>query len=230
MMSTIVLIHGAYQGGWIWRPTATVLRAMGHEVLTPTLDGCAERRHQLRAGIDNESHARELAQLFDFEDLHDLILVGTSTGGMVLSRVAELARERVQRLVFADALVLLDGERLSDIVTRRNAVTSELGTGPSMDDARDRLFVELDERTRDWALERYTPHPVAVMEEPVNLPTFWDQSWEARVIWCRRSQNPPRAHQQRTSELLHADWRELDTGHYPMLQNPEQLAALISEA
>ena len=60
-MSTIVLIHGAYQGGWIWGPTARVLRAMGHEVLAPTLDGCAERRHQLRAGISNESHAQELA-------------------------------------------------------------------------------------------------------------------------------------------------------------------------
>jgi len=229
-MATIVLIHGAYQGGWIWRPTATVLRAMGHEVLTPTLDGCAERRHQLRAGITNESHAAEVAEFLRFEDLRDVVLVGTSTGGMVLSRVAELARDRVQRLVFADALALLDGERLSDILTRRNAVTTELGTGPSMEDARDRLFAELDERTRDWALERYTPHPVAVMHEPVQLSTFWEQSWQARVIWCRNSQNPPRAHQERVSKLLKADWHELDSGHYPMLQNPEELAALIGSA
>lgn len=71
-MSTIVLIHGAYQGGWIWRRTASVLRAGGHEVLTPSLDGCGERRHQLRAGITNESQARELAELLEFEDLHDL--------------------------------------------------------------------------------------------------------------------------------------------------------------
>lgn len=228
-MSTIVLIHGAYQGGWIWRPTASVLRAGGHEVLTPSLDGCAERRHQLRAGITNESQARELAELLEFEDLHELILVGTSSGGMVLSRVAELARPRIGRIVFVDALALLDGERLSDIVTRRNPVTSALGTGPTREDARDRLFAELDERTRDWALERYTPHPVAVMEEPVRLQSFWQQRWNARVIWCRHSQNPPRAHQQRACELLRADWRELDTGHYPMLQSPDALAALISE-
>jgi pimeloyl-ACP methyl ester carboxylesterase len=228
-MSTIVLIHGAYQGGWIWRPTATLLRARGHEVLTPTLDGCAQRRHQLRAGISNESQACELAELLEFEDLHELILVGTSTGGMVLSRVAELARARVARIVFADALALLDGERVSDIVTRRNAQTSALGTGPSREDARDRLFAELDERTRDWALDRFTPHPVAVMEQPVQLRTFWQQSWDARVIWCRRSQNPPRAHQQRACALLGADWCELDSGHYPMLQSPAALAALICE-
>jgi pimeloyl-ACP methyl ester carboxylesterase len=229
-MSTIVLIHGAYQGGWIWRPTATRLRAMGHEVLTPTLDGCAERRHQLRAGISNDSHAAEVAELLAFEDLHDVVLVGTSTGGMVLCRVAELVRERIERLVFADALALLDGERLSDFVTRRNAVTSELGTCPSREDARDRLFAELDADSRDWALERYTPHPIEVMSGAVHLSSFWQQPWQARVIWCRHSQNPPREHQQRAAKLLDADWRELDSGHYPMLQSPEALATLISEA
>lgn len=228
-MSIVVLIHGAYQGGWIWRPTAAVLRSMGHEVLTPTLDGCAERAHQLRAGITNDSQASEVAKLIEFEDLRDVVLVGTSTGGMILSRVAELVRDRVQRVVFADALALRDGERLTDFVTRRNAVTDELGTCPSREDARDRLFAELDEQTRDWALERYTPHPIEVMQGPVQLNDFWEQSWRARVIWCRHSQNPPREHQQRAATALNADWRELDSGHYPMLQSPHELAALISE-
>lgn len=228
-MSTILLIHGAYQGGWIWRRTADALRALGHEVLAPSLDGCGERRHQLRAGISNESQARELAELLEFEDLHEVVLAATSSGGMVLCRVAELARARIARVVFVDALALFDGERLGDIVTRRNPVTTELGTGPSYEDARDRLFAELDPRTRDWALERYTPHPVAALEQPVRLQSFWEQAWNARVIWCRGSQNPPRAHQQRACDRLHADWRELDTGHYPMLQSPDALAALIVE-
>ena len=230
MKPPIMLIHGAYQGSWIWRPTATRLRAAGYEVLAPTLDGCAERRHQLRAGITTESHAHELAELMMYEDLHEVVLVGTSTGGMVLCRVAELARERVGRLVFADALALLDGERLGDIVTRRNAVTSELGTGPSRDDARDRLFAELDDRTRDWALDRFTPHPIAAMQDPVELRSFWQQQWKARVVWCRNSQNPPREHQQRAARLLDADWRELDTGHYPMLQAPDALVECIVAA
>ena len=229
-MSSIVLIHGAYQGGWIWRPTARVLRAMGHEVLTPTLDGCAQRSHQLRAGISNETHAQEVAELLRYEDLHDVVLVGTSSGGMVLARVAELARERIARLVFADALALLDGERISDFVNRRNAVTTQFGTGPSREDARDRLFADLDESTRDWALDRFTPHPVEVMTGPVHLTGFWQQNWKARVIWCRNSVNPPREHQQRATDLLKADWHELNCGHYPMLERPDALAELIAAA
>ena len=228
-MATIVLIHGAYQGSWIWKPTAAALRRAGHDVLTPTLDGCAERSHALRPGITNDTHAKELAELLRLEDLEDVTLAGTSSGGMVLCRLAELARERVGRIVLADALALFDGERLADIVTRRSPVTTELGTGPAREDARDRLFAELDDATRDWALDRYTLHPVAVMNDPVRLDSFWDQSRKARVIWCRHSANPPQAHQRRAAERLDAEWHELDTGHYPMLQAPEALAALIGE-
>ncbi len=62
-MTTYVLIHGAYQGGWIWRDVAAALRAAGHHVLAPSLDGCAERRHQLRPGITTETQAEEIAAL-----------------------------------------------------------------------------------------------------------------------------------------------------------------------
>src|SRR5436190_1080952 len=67
-MATYVLIHGAYQGGWIWKPVATQLRAAGHQVYAPTLDGCAERRHAIRPGITVTTHAEEIAQLLFYED------------------------------------------------------------------------------------------------------------------------------------------------------------------
>ncbi len=108
-MANFVLIHGAYQGGWIWRQVAARLAAAGHAVHAPSLDGCAERRHQLRPGITTESQATEIAELLFYEDLSDVVLVGTSAGGMVLCRTAELARERIRRLVFVDALALFDG-------------------------------------------------------------------------------------------------------------------------
>ena len=227
-MSTILLIHGAYQGGWVWRPTAKILRAQGHEVFAPTLDGCAERQHQLRPGITVDSHADELAELLRFEDLHDVTLVGTSSGGMVLCRLAELARSRVARIVLADALALFDGEKISDFVTRSPPVNTEVGTGPSVEHARDRLFAELDPQMREWALERYTLHPIAVMEESVTLNRFWQERWDATVIWCRHSANPARSHQERAAKTLNAQWHELDTGHYPMLQAPDALASLIA--
>lgn len=229
-MTTFVLIHGAYQGGWIWQPVAERLRAAGHRVLAPTLDGCAERQGALRAGITTESHGEEIARLLFYEDLRDTVLAGTSTGGMVMAAAAERARERIARLVFADALALLDGEALPDIVKRPTAVDTALATGPSRQDFETRLFADLEPATRAWAIERCTPHPIAAMREPVRLPTFWSQPWPASVIWCRRSSNPPQAHQRRAAERLGAGWHELDTGHYPMLSEPEALARLIAAA
>ena len=143
-MTTFVLIHGSYQGGWIWQPVAKRLREAGHNVYAPTLDGCGERRHQVRPGIDATTQASEIADLLFFEDLHDVVLVGTSSGGMVVCRAAELARERIARLVFVDALALFNGERIRDIVTRSTSVTSGLTSGPSREDAEQRLFADLE--------------------------------------------------------------------------------------
>ena len=226
-MAVFVLIHGAYQGGWILQPVATRLRAAGHTVYAPTLDGCAERKHALRPGITTETHAAEIAELLFYEDLHDVVLVGTSAGGMVLCRAAEQARERVGRVVFADALALMDGERIADFVKRPSAVSTPLATGPSREDAAGRMFKDLEPALRDWALARYTPHPIAAMDAPVQLERFWDQAWRATVIRCLRAANPPESHQRRTAEKLHARWAELDTGHYPMLSTPDELVALM---
>ena len=228
-MATYVLLHGAYQGGWIWQRVASHLRAAGHTVFAPTLDGCAERRQALRPGIDTESHAAEIAEMLFFEDLGDIVLAGTSCGGMVACRVAEVARERIGRIVLVDALALFNGETVSDHVKRPTSITTDLATGPSPEDAANRMFASLDRPTKEWALARCTPHPVAAMTQPVKLERFWQQDWNASVIWCRQSTNPPVAHQRRAAETLKARWHELDTGHYPMLTEPERLARLLME-
>ena len=75
-MATYVLLHGAYQGGWIWQPVATRLRAAGHTVYVPTLDGCGERAHLLRPGITVGTQAQEIAQLLFYEDLREVVLAG----------------------------------------------------------------------------------------------------------------------------------------------------------
>jgi pimeloyl-ACP methyl ester carboxylesterase len=226
-MTTFVLIHGAYQGGWVWQRVMARLVAAGHTVFAPSLDGCAERRHAVRLGINTETHGEEIAELLFFEDLNEVVLVGTSSGGMVLCAAAERARDRIARLVFADALALFDGERIPDIVNRASAVTTELTTGPSREDAAGRMFASLEEPTRTWALERYTPYPVAAMNDRVKLPSFWQQSWKASVIWCKQAPNPGQAHQRRCADKLGASWHELDTGHYPMLTAADDLARLI---
>jgi pimeloyl-ACP methyl ester carboxylesterase len=229
-MATYVLLHGAFQGGWIWQRVTPHLRAAGHTVFAPTLDGCAERGETLRPGIDTESQAAEVARMLFFEDLKDVVLVGTSCGGMVAARVAETSRDRIGRIVLADALALFNGEAVSDHVKRPTAVTTDLATGPSREDAANRMFISLDGPTKEWALERYTPHPVAAMAVPVKLDSFWNQTWNASVIWCKQSVNPPVAHQRRAADALKARWYELDTGHYPMLTEPEALAKLMIAA
>ena len=74
-MATYVLVHGAYQGGWIWKPVAQRLRAAGHEVYAPTLEGCGERHDQIRPGITVGTHAHEVARLLFYEDLEHVVLV-----------------------------------------------------------------------------------------------------------------------------------------------------------
>lgn len=230
-MATFVLIHGAYQGAWIWKPVATRLRAAGHVVHALTLDGCGERHHLLRRGITVGTHAQEVAGFLFYEDLTDVVLVGTSSGGMVLQKAAELGRERVGRIVFVDALALIPGERVDDIVKRGTPnETTDIATGPTRADAESRLFRDLDASTRAWALARITSHPVAALEAPMEPTTFWEQAWRATVIRCRRAVNPPEAHQRRTAERLKARWHEMDTGHYPMLSEPEELTRLLVDA
>ena len=221
-MADYVLVHGSYQGGWIWQKVADRLRAAGHRVYHPSLDGCGERKVTLRSGITTESHAEEIAQLLFYEDLNDVVLVGTSSGGMVACRAAELMRNRIGRLVFVDALALLNGESISDIVTRSTSVNipGGLSRGPAPENA----FTDLGPEIRPWAVARYAPHPIGIYEHPVKLDNFWAQKWRAKVIWCRRAQNPGEAHQRRTAERLGASWAELDTGHYPMLSVPEELS------
>ena len=227
-MAIYVLIHGAYQGGWIWKPIVSRLRAAGHVAHAPSLDGCAERAHLLRRGITVGTHAHEVAQLLFYEDLVDVMLVGTSSGGMVVQKAAELARGRIGRLVFVDALALMPGERVDDIVKRATPnETTDVATGPTRADAESRLFRDVDPPTRGWALARITPHPVAALEAPMEATSFWDQRWRATVIRCRRAVNPPEAHQRRTAERLKAEWHELDTGHYPMLSAPDELTRLL---
>ena len=226
-MTAFVLIHGAYQGGWIWGPVAQRLRAEGHVVHSPSMDGCGERSAQRRPGITTESQADEIAQLLFYEDLSDIVLVGTSSGGMVAAKTAELARERVARLVFVDALALMHGETIGDVLSGpRPANVGD--DGPSGEHLA-RLLQGLPAETAAWAGERFGGRPDGVFTQPVALESFWDQHWDVSVIWCRRAENPGEAHQRRCAEALGARWHELDTGHYPMISEPDALTQLIVE-
>ena len=228
-MTDFVLIHGAYQGGWIWKLVAERLRAKGHNVHAPTLDVCAERAHQLRSGITTETHGEEIAKFLHYQDLSQAVLVGTSSGGMVMASAAEKARARVARVVFADALALFDGEKVTDIVKQPAAVTTTIARGPTREDAAGRLFASLDPAMRAWAADRIALHPIACFTEPVKLPEFWGQTWDASVLYCSGAPNPGEPHIKRSADTLKAKYHVIKTGHYPMLSTPDELTKIILE-
>jgi len=228
IVTDFVLIHGAYQGGWIWKLVSERLRAKGHNVLAPTLDGCAERAAGLRAGISTETHGEEIAKLLYFNDLKNAVLVGTSSGGMVMACAAEKARERVARVVFADALALFDGEKILDIVKRpTTAIDHAAARGPSREDAAGRLFASLDPAMRDWAADRVTLHPAAVYTQPVEARAVLGPDVGRRCPLLQPRPQPRRgAHPSRGRQARGALARDRH-GPLSMLSTPDELTRII---
>ena len=194
-MATYVLVHGSFQGGWIWQRVAAGLRAAGHLVYHPSLDGCAERKGALRPGITLDSQGIEVGNLLFYEVLKDVVLVGTSSGGMVVARAAEIVPERIRRLVFIDALVPMPGEAVPTINNRPPYDPNDLAYGPPPDQARGRVFADLEPGLQEWALARYTRQPRAPTDDPVDLREFWARKWTVDVLRCTRSPLPLEAHQ-----------------------------------
>ena len=107
---TIVLVHGAFGGGWGFRQVADRLTADGYRVYRPTLTGQGERVHLASPSVDLRTHIADVVNVIRFEDLHDVVLVGHSYGGMVVAGVADAVPERIARVVYLDAFLPLDGE------------------------------------------------------------------------------------------------------------------------
>jgi pimeloyl-ACP methyl ester carboxylesterase len=115
-MATYMLVHGGWDGGWAWTPVAKKLRSTGHEVFTPTLTGSGERAHLASPEIDLDTHILDVVNVLHYEDLHEVVLVGSSGGGMVITGVAEKAPERIDRLIYLDAFAPRDGESIWDML------------------------------------------------------------------------------------------------------------------
>ena len=228
-MATFVLVHGSYQGGWIWQRVGDGLLDGGHRVYRPTLAGNAERRRQLRADLTLRDYGAELADLLFYEDLTDVILVGTSIGGMVVCQAAEVVPERIRGLVFIDALVPIPGETVPEINSRPPHPRANIVYGPAPEHAFGAVFDHLEPDVERWAVERYTQQAIGPTDDPVDLREFWSRTWQVDVLRCTHSPAPPEAHQRRTAERLRGSYTELDAGHYPMLSHPTEVVRYLLE-
>jgi pimeloyl-ACP methyl ester carboxylesterase len=107
---TIVLVHGAFAGGWSFRQVGDRLSADGYRVYRPTLTGVGERVHLAAPNVNLTTNIDDIVNLIQFEDLHNIVLVGHSYGGMVITGVVDRIHERIGRVIYLDAMVPLDGE------------------------------------------------------------------------------------------------------------------------
>ena len=112
---TFLVCHGAWSAGWAWKKMHPLMQAAGHRLITPTYTGLGERAHLAHPGIDLDSHIEDMLNVITYEDLHDIVLVGHSYGGMVATGVADRARDKVTQLIYIDAFVPADGQSLLDL-------------------------------------------------------------------------------------------------------------------
>jgi len=111
-----VFVPGAWDGGWDYKKLDSILTYHGNRVYRPTLTGLGERVHLANTEINLTTHINDIVSLFKYENLHNVVLVGHSYGGMVISGVAEQVHDRIKQLIYLDAFVPENGESIQSIV------------------------------------------------------------------------------------------------------------------
>ena len=168
-MTTFVLVHGSFGGGWVWQKVTPLLRAQGHEVYTPRLTGLSDRSHLLYCGVDLTTHITDVASLLYYEDLSDVVLVGHSYAGMVITGVAAKIPERLKLLVYLDAYVPDDGQSEFDLwpAEERAKAQADMAAGRGLRQPPPPADLGItDPEMADWVYERFTPHPLVTYDQP----------------------------------------------------------------
>jgi pimeloyl-ACP methyl ester carboxylesterase len=237
-VATYVLVHGGGHGGWCYQRVARLLQAEGHLVYTPTLSGLGERSGLLTTSIDLTLHTEDVAAVLRYEDLRDVILVGHSYGGMVITGAADKATERVGKLVYLDAATPRNGQSLVDVAGPViNAVRPmgqvidgiELVLLPAPDAGL--LYGVTDPVDLAWMAERLTGHPWKCFEEPLALHNE-DALWaipQYHIVCTSTVATREKA----LMDQARAEGRlwEIDTGHDLMITEPVRTAdALLQVA
>ena len=219
-MTTFVLVPGMCHGAWCFDGLAASLRAAGHHVLAITQTGVAERAHLMLGGVNLETHITDVlaAIACDSAAGDDLVLVGHSYGGMVITGVADRMAERVDSLVFLDAIVPYDGESCWDAVN----------------DEERRWYTEVDDTgfgvpPLSFFDDRATSHPLASVMQPLRLSgdlnRFRRRDFVYALDWPGES--PMRQSYDRVRDDPRWNCHELDSRHDLMRDRPEDLVRIL---
>jgi pimeloyl-ACP methyl ester carboxylesterase len=229
---TFLLVHGAWHGGWCWRRVAERLRARGHAVFTPTLTGLGERAHLLRPDIDLSLHVADVLGAIRCERLSDMVLVGHSYGGCVISGVVEAVADKIRSIVFLDAFIPENGESLFDVVQPavKEVIQGVLDRGETTVPVRDAAAFKVNEKDRAWVDSLATPQPIRAMTEKIKLTGARDRI--AQKIYIRASGYPNVSFDKALARVK-ADrgWRayEVPCGHDVMIDEPDRLTEILLE-
>lgn len=221
-MTTFVLIPGACHGAWCFDDLAAALRGHGHRVLAYTLTGIAERAHLAHSGINLDTHIADvLAALATDTDDDELVLVGHSYGGMVITGVADRLPERVDALVFLDALVPRDGESCWHLVS----------------DEQRQWYLDVDDtgygvRPLPFFDPRTSAHPLASFLQRIRLSGHLDRFRRRDFVYALQwpGESPLRTSYERVRHDPAWHVHEIDGAHNLMRDNPDDLVRILLDA
>ena len=227
-MSTFVLVHGGGHGGWCYQPVARLLQRQGHVVYAPSLTGLGDRSHLLRPDINLDFHINDIVQLLEFEDLTDVIVVGHSYGGMLVTGIADRAPSRVGHRVYLDAAYPKDGDALAAIapIVVESRKASRIVDGIELflfPDSNHGFYGVEDPAIIEWMKPRLTPHPWACFEQKLilNDEAAMRRIPESHIICTKTVKGRDMATlRERSNGRI---W-DIDTGHDLMLTEPEWVA------
>ena len=234
MTAAFVLVHGTGHGGWCWQFLAPLLRAAGHDVYTPTLTGLGSSSHLLNelTRISLDTHVKDITNLLFYEDLSEVVLVGHSYGGMVITGVAAKEPKRLAQIVYLDAYLPLEGENEIALwpADQKKKYHDDIASGIRFRPPIAPSMVGIsDPKMSKWVEERSTPHPYSTYEDPPPVSgTSESTSIPRTYIHCTlgpfSSWMEPfatRAHKLKWNVYTMA------AGHDVMITHPKELAEIL---
>jgi pimeloyl-ACP methyl ester carboxylesterase len=237
-MHPIVVVHGAFGGGWEWVPVGARLRTEGFEVFTPTLAGLGERADAPAETITLATHVDDVVQAIESEDLRDVVLCAASYGGMPVTVAASHLSDRLAKLVYLDALVPRDGESAADLLPDWFTDLVHAGLAATGSDLRvpvpDVVLPpegSAPEPVRSDYVARLVAHPALTFTEPARVAPHRVPTTFVRCIGSTLGEagaDPIDPMAQRAREH---GWevRELEATHDPHLSDPDAVVALLRE-
>ncbi len=238
-MTTFVLVHGAWHGGWCWRRVALALRAAGEEVFTPTLTGLGERSHLLTPEVGLDTHIRDVAAVLHYEDLREVVLVGHSYAGAVITGVAEVAKDRLSTLIYVEGFIPDDGQCVFDqfpvpFRDRFRGLAEQSGDGwripatPALLD----VWGITDPADRQWVGSYISDFPLRCFEQPLHVPTLAAADLPRAYVACTGYETANTVTAPIAERARRSGWHydELATGHDPMVTESDRFVEILLKA